>query len=192
MNNNLSIRPKLIIPNFTEPTKRAKHLCYDHFLNLENLGVTYYNPLRPFAPNYPELVHNVIDVFRPTIPSVRQLSLSFTVFSVNDCSTNLETIFSHHDFSTIDDFLASSLPPTLEFLHICISVVMTTRTTERWVTDRFQEEGSKYARKFFPRLSKLSIFSIMTEAKTYRYTDEEHYSSHPGYKWKGIWGITED
>lgn len=184
----------MLISDFAEPTKRTKHLSYNHLLNLKTLGLTYYNPLRPLAPDYQELVYNIVDVFMPTIPSVPELTLSVPILSMNEFSTDLKLIFIHHDFSAIDDSLANSLPPTLEFLQIHIDVVVSASALDEcdFFTNEFEKTGRRYARRFFPRLSKLPFFYITTKAVVCRDIDEQHYSSRPDYKWKYPPGIIID
>jgi hypothetical protein len=186
-------KDKILISDFIEPNKETKHLnlSYNHLSNLKTLKLTYYNPLRPLAPNYPELVQNVVDFFMPTIPSVPTICLFFSILSMNNHSYDVKEIFAHHDFSAIDDFFANSLPPTLKHLQIQIEVVLSASRSMEYYAEQVKNKGRRYARRFFPRLSKLPCFSIMTKALICNHIDEQHYSSHPGYNWKSPWGITD-
>jgi hypothetical protein len=175
-----------------EPTKQTKQLNYNHLSNLKKFSLTYYNPLRPLARNYPELVQNVVDFLMPTIPSVQVLSLSFSILSMNNHSTDLEDIFARHNFAAIDDFLADSLPPNLKLFKIHIDVVVSVNYEHEFIADEIKTKGRQYARGFFPRLSKLPYFCIFTEAFVCKgVINRQHYSSHPGYNWEYPGGITE-
>ncbi|KAF9481645.1 hypothetical protein BDN70DRAFT_919715 [Pholiota conissans] len=171
---------------FPEPVELPGPLIYDHFANLDTVRLTYYGALRPLSMEYSNLMKNAMNPFKPTVPTIRELRISLSLVSTNENKTDLQTVFSGHDFSPIDDYLSSSPHETLEVIDIHLNVAVS--AWQYGSRDFFREEfrygeGRDYARSvLFPKLARLGRPTLKIKMRS-------HYYSSTDYKWKYGVGI---
>ncbi|KAF8961426.1 hypothetical protein BDZ97DRAFT_1921310 [Flammula alnicola] len=127
---------------------------YDQLPQLEKLSIIYNANIFHEDPSYRQNLEKVPHVLQPNLPPIRHLHITLSLRGSDlDARTPSDIFDAYHDFSILDDFISSSLPPSLEKVSFLFEVTIYPARTEDIDTRGFKKDASVYARRLFPRLA---------------------------------------